>query len=72
MTGGRATKEILIKGEPTKNAALAKLSMEFEAYRRERGIQGWRWIIVPEARKFDDGWRAYGRMEKVAENRDIA
>lgn len=70
MSGGRNTKEILINGEPTRNAALAKLSMEFEAYRKARGIGTWRWMIPPEAIKRDGAWSAYARM--VAENRSIA
>ena len=70
MSCGRNTKEILIKGEPTKNAVLAKLSMEFEAYRRKYGVEGWRWLVPPEALKRDGKWNAYARM--VAETRKVA
>jgi hypothetical protein len=62
MSGGRNTKEILIKGEPTKNAALAKLSMEFEAYRKAHGVGVWRWMITPATIKLDGKWNAYARM----------
>ena len=67
-SGGRNTKEILIKGEPTKNAALARLSMEFETYRKSRGVGVWRWLIPPETIQRNGKWNAYARM--VAEGRN--
>jgi len=55
-------KDILVKGEPTEEAALLRLKNDFHEYRNKRHIKSWRWVIQPEALTDGKTWRAYGRI----------